>query len=232
MGLESANVLNAVEFAVILGVLPMPRTALRMIPAVILLALIVGFAAPAAHAETAKGYVFDDRDGDGQRGPGEDGIAGVYVSNSVEVVATNNDGYYELPVEGDTSLFVIKPTGWRTGVSEYNLPRFYYIHKPEGSPESKHPGLPATGPLPDYINFGLQRQEEPDEFRVIFFGDPQQSGDRRRGGGGGSEEVSTVFLHPRILFGQSLGTAAGRPAPDDSNSAAPAEQSLKRRAFP
>lgn len=151
----------------------MPRATLRMILAMTFLALIAGFAAPAAYAETAKGYVFNDRNGDGQRNSGEDGIAGVYVSNSVQVVATNDDGYYELPVEGDTSLFVIKPTGWRTGVSEYNLPRFYYIHKPDGSPESDPPGVPATGPLPAHIDFGLQRQEEPDEFRVIFFGDPQ-----------------------------------------------------------
>ena len=40
-------------------------------------------------------------------------------------------------------------TRWRTPLSEHNLPRFYYVHKPHGSPTLKHPGVAPTGPWPE-----------------------------------------------------------------------------------
>src|SRR5690606_33392668 len=58
-------------------------------------------------------------------------------------------------------------------VDENQLPRFYYIHKPAGSPSSKFPGVAPTGPAPASIDFPLVPQKETDPFHVIFFGDPQ-----------------------------------------------------------
>ena len=56
-------------------------------------------------------------------------------------------GTYELPVTDDTIIFVAKPRGWQTRIDEKNMPRFYYIHKPEGSPDDdyKFPGVEPTG---------------------------------------------------------------------------------------
>ena len=54
------------------------------------------------------------------------------------------------------------------------LPRFYYIHKPHGSPEGlKYAGIAPTGPLPASIDFPLTEQPEPDTFKALVFGDTQ-----------------------------------------------------------
>ncbi len=122
----------------------------------------------------ASGTVFDDRDGDGKRGDGEPGLPGIAVSNGREVVQTGADGHWELPYDDDTIFFVIKPRGWAPPVNDDQIPQFYYIHKPEGSPPYKrYLGVGPTGPLPTSIDFPLREQDEPDTFKAIFFGDPQ-----------------------------------------------------------
>jgi hypothetical protein len=138
-------------------------------------------AAPSpASAETADepklatGFVFDDANANGVRDEGEAGIPGVAVSNKREVVVTDTGGRWVLPVEGDdTAFFVIKPRGWMVPVSADQLPRFYYLHKPNGSPRLKFAGVPPTGPLPASIDFPLMRREEPEQLQVVLFGDPQ-----------------------------------------------------------
>jgi C terminal of Calcineurin-like phosphoesterase/N terminal of Calcineurin-like phosphoesterase/Calcineurin-like phosphoesterase len=122
----------------------------------------------------AVGVVYHDRDEDGARGASEPGLPGVAVSNGRELVRTDSEGRYRLPVDDDTILFVVKPSGWRTPVGPDRLPRFYYIHKPAGSaPGLRFPGVAPTGPLPDSVDFGLRPQAEPERFRVIAFGDTQ-----------------------------------------------------------
>lgn len=121
----------------------------------------------------AEGTVFYDRGGKGVRALGDRGIAGVSVSNGREVVQTDRDGRWRLPVTEDTVLFVIKPSGWKVPVGKDNLPHFYYVHKPGGSPDLKYRGLAPTGELPKSVDFGLQPQSEPNKFRMILFGDPQ-----------------------------------------------------------
>ncbi len=128
----------------------------------------------AAPAAGAVGIVFHDRNRNGIRDPGEEGLPDVRVSNQHEVVRTDAAGRWRLPVTDDTILFVIKPRGWMTPVDKHtHLPRFYYIHKPKGSPPLNCPGVEATGPLPSSIDFPLQPQNEPDRFQAILFGDPQ-----------------------------------------------------------
>ncbi|MFQ3669013.1 MAG: calcineurin-like phosphoesterase C-terminal domain-containing protein [Fimbriimonadaceae bacterium] len=121
----------------------------------------------------AEGVVFNDRNGNGVRDPGEPGIAGVCVSNGREVVRTDADGRWRLPIDNDTILFVIKPSGWAVPVDENQLPRFYYIHKPEGSPKFRYEGVSPTGPLPPSVDFALRPQRESHRFRMVMFGDPQ-----------------------------------------------------------
>lgn len=121
----------------------------------------------------AEGYVFHDRDGSGKRGTNDPGVAGVCVSNGREVVKTDRDGKWRLPVDEDTILFVVKPSGWRVPVDADGLPRAYYIHKPQGSPSYKYAGVAPTGPLPASVDFPLQPQRESAKFRMVLFGDPQ-----------------------------------------------------------
>ena len=122
----------------------------------------------------ASGYVFHDRNSNNKRDNKEPGIEGVAVSNGREVVVTDKDGYYALPVSEDTPIFVIKPQNWMTPVNEQNLPQFSYIHKPGGSPDQyRYRGVKPTGDLPGEINFPLYSRKESNEFRMLVFGDPQ-----------------------------------------------------------
>ncbi len=122
---------------------------------------------------TATGYVFHDRNGDQKKGDGEEGLPDIKVSNGRDIVKTDENGKYSLPVTDDSILFVIKPRNWMTPLNEHNLPKFYYIHKPKGSPDSRFPGVLPTGPLPQSIDFPLTPRAEPDQFKALFFGDTQ-----------------------------------------------------------
>lgn len=122
---------------------------------------------------TAKGIVFHDKNENRRRDAGEPGLPGIKVSNGREIVKTDDEGRYELPIDDDTTLFVIKPREWQVPLNENQLPRFYYLHKPKGSPDLKYKGVAPTGPLPESVDFPLSPQEEPDTFKAILFGDPQ-----------------------------------------------------------
>ncbi|TYP91991.1 N terminal of Calcineurin-like phosphoesterase [Fodinibius salinus] len=124
--------------------------------------------------DTAKGTVFVDSNGNGILDSGEKGMAKVPVSNGKEVVLTNENGEYSISIdENDAKVFVIKPSGYRLPVDERNRPQFYYLHKPEGSPELEFDGVSPTENLPDEINFPLLKADTKEEFRVLLFGDPQ-----------------------------------------------------------
>lgn len=121
----------------------------------------------------ATGVVYHDVNGNQTFDGGDRPLPGVRVSNGHEIVATDGRGRYELPVDDDTILFVVKPRGWKTPLNDHNLPQFYYIHKPHGSPPSKYAGVKPTGPLPESVDFPLTPQNEPQEFKAILFGDTQ-----------------------------------------------------------
>jgi len=136
----------------------------------------MGWTALAQGQETARGSVFDDASRDGVRDAGEAGIAGVCVSNGRDVVQTDAEGRWSLPVDDDTILFMVKPEDWMTPVNADQIPQFFYIHKPAGSPELDAKGVAPTGPLPSSIDFPLYKQDEPDEYSILLFGDPQARG--------------------------------------------------------
>jgi hypothetical protein len=127
------------------------------------------------HASVATGVVFEDRSGCGRRQGGDPGIAGVLVSNGRDVVKTDREGRYALPVDEETIVFVIKPTGYAVPLERGTmLPRFYYIHHPKGTPAHlglRYRGIEPSGPLPGSIDFPLTRAEEPDHFDVLLFSD-------------------------------------------------------------
>ena len=121
-----------------------------------------------------KGYVFEDTNRNGKKDKKEKGIAGVSVSNGTEVIATDPSGLYQLPVSNDNIIFISKPSGYQVPLNDQNLPRFYYIHKPGGSPSSfKYKGTAPTGLLPASVNFALLPSAEEDNYTSLIFGDPQ-----------------------------------------------------------
>lgn len=140
-----------------------------------LLAFVLTAAMPlSSPAETARGRVFHDQDRDGRLTPGEPGVAGVGVSNGVDVVETDAEGRYTLEIGEEGLIFVIKPSHWQVATDpRTHLPRHFYVHRPEGSPKSKYPGIAPTGPLPASIDFPLVAQDESAPFTVLCFGDTQ-----------------------------------------------------------
>src|SRR5271166_5684810 len=99
----------------------------------------------AAPAEAARGTVYD-----AESNPRR-GLPDVMVSNGQEVVKTDADGAWSLPVGAGESVFVIKPAGWALPLDPAtNLPRFAYVHAPKGSPDLgfRYAGLAPTGALP------------------------------------------------------------------------------------
>lgn len=156
--------------------MPRPHQFLRLLAVVPLFFALWQWSAVEAERPadaTARGRVFHDRNGDGAFDDGDRPLAGIRVSNGLDIVTTSKSGLYELPVDRDSIVFVIKPSGYRTPISEHQLPRFYYIHKPDGSPELKYPGVSPTGKLPESIDFPLYEQREPEQFKALLFGDPQ-----------------------------------------------------------
>jgi C terminal of Calcineurin-like phosphoesterase/N terminal of Calcineurin-like phosphoesterase/Calcineurin-like phosphoesterase len=100
----------------------------------------------------------------------------VLVSNGRDAVRTDAAGRYALPIDDETIIFVIKPTGYAVPTDEDMLPRFYYIYQPAGTPQSlnlRYRGIDPTGTLPDSVDFPLKRSDEPQKFDVIVFADPQ-----------------------------------------------------------
>jgi hypothetical protein len=121
----------------------------------------------------ASGVVFNDLNSDGTKSAQEPGLPGVRVSNGTQITTTDKNGNWSLPFSGDCEFFVLKPTDWSVPVDYLQIPRYYYTHRPKGSRKSRYPGVSATGPLPNRINFPLRHKREPRDFEAIFFGDPQ-----------------------------------------------------------
>ncbi|MCB0159916.1 MAG: calcineurin-like phosphoesterase family protein [Caldilineaceae bacterium] len=129
-------------------------------------------------ADTVSGVVFDDANLNGLFDTGEAGVADVPVSNGLDVVLTDADGRYTLPMLADTVYFITKPPGFMVPVDEDNLPQFYYVHYPQGSPDSiqEFRGIAPTGELPSSLDFPLQRLDEAAvdaPFTVLAIGDAQ-----------------------------------------------------------
>src|SRR5690606_3975295 len=146
------------------------------------------------NAQTARGYVYEDTNQNYTKDQNEKGISGVAVSNGVDVVQTDKNGYYELPVGEDNIIFVIKPTHYRFQVNEFQQPQFYYIHKPKGSPKMDFTGVKPTGPLPASIDFGLIHEPEDEDYDSVVFGDPQVY------------TLEQVYFFPKGIISELVGT--------------------------
>ncbi|GHA31413.1 hypothetical protein GCM10007103_11300 [Salinimicrobium marinum] len=176
---------------------------------------------------TATGYVFEDSNQNGKRDRRENGLSDVAVTNGHEVVLTDASGKYELPVGEDNIISVIKPSGYSIRTNKDNLPQFFYIHKPNGSPKAKFKGVAPTGHLPKSIDFALIPLEETEEFTALIFGDPQPY-TREEVDFFSKGIVSEVEGIENVSFGLSLGDLVG----NDLSLFNPYIQAVKRVGIP
>lgn len=123
--------------------------------------------------DKVEGYVYNDLNQNNKKEKTEQGISNVAVSNGEQVVLTDSNGKYELPLGIDNVISVIKPTGYQVAVDKNNLPKFFYNYKPKGSPQLKFKGVSPTGKLPKSVDFALIKKDESNDFTTLVFGDPQ-----------------------------------------------------------
>ena len=116
--------------------------------------------------ETLTGQVFDDVNQNSKLDGDEQGVAGVAVSNGVDVVQTDGEGRYELPVRDNMTVSITQPAGWQVPVDEDKVAQFSYNHLPEGSGDLKYGGIEPTGDTPKAVNFPMvesQASAEPEQ---------------------------------------------------------------------
>lgn len=146
----------------------------RLAAGILILLVTVG-----AQAQTARGVVFEDGNRNGLRDAGERGLPGVRVSNGQDVVVTDTEGRYQIEAFDESVIFITKPAGYATPVNAHNIPQFYYVHAPAGSPPGlRYRGVEPTGPLPASIDFPLIERPEQEDFEAILFSDPQPQTER------------------------------------------------------
>ena len=110
-------------------------------------------------AADRSGVVFLDRNGNGRRDPGERGVAGVAVSDQVQVVVSGPDGSFRMAGSGGLGLvFVSVPTGYQVVGSFWK---------------------PVTGADPAPIDFPLRKVPAPTEFLFVHASDTHISPESR-----------------------------------------------------
>ncbi|MGQ8337371.1 calcineurin-like phosphoesterase C-terminal domain-containing protein [Sunxiuqinia sp. A32] len=174
-----------------------------------------------------KGVVFEDLNQNSTQDRKEKGIAGVAVSNGVDVVQTDDNGEYQLKVSNDQIIFVIKPSDYQIPVNEFKLPQFYYIHKPGGSPELKYEGTQGTGKLPRNVDFALYSDSSQDQFKMLVFGDPQPYS-KKEVDFFAKGIVSELEGVEGVSFGLSMGDLVG----DNLNLFQPYKEAVQRIGIP
>ncbi|WP_115572909.1 calcineurin-like phosphoesterase C-terminal domain-containing protein [Xanthomonas campestris] len=139
--------------------------------------LALGLLAGTAHARdvVVDGVVFEERDGTPGQGRDEPGLADVIVSNGQQLVRTDAQGRYRLPVREGQTVFVIKP-GDRSFVPDADgLPGFWRHYAPKGSPKRKYSGIAATGTNTRNWDFALTPRvtAQASGFQMLVFADSQ-----------------------------------------------------------
>lgn len=169
-----------------------------------LLAIALAASAPAHALAPAcnAGTVFEDRDGDGQRGPGDRPLAGVLVSDGRRLARTDETGGWSLPLDSDHTVFVVKPAGFAFPAGADGLPVFWRHVQRAPGPALRFGGIAPAAPA--CRDFALRRAQSPAgaPLRVLVFGDPQP----RTG--------KDVGYYERDIVAPLAAAAAGQPAAD------------------
>lgn len=84
-----------------------------------MLFILAVFCSLSASAIPITGYVFHDKNSNGIKDTGEEGIKGVAISDQVDVVQTNANGLYQLDAKGYGFVFMSVPDRYKANKSYY-----------------------------------------------------------------------------------------------------------------
>ena len=150
------------------------------------------------------GSVFEDRNGNGWQDGGEPGVAGVKVSDGVELVVTDVRGNYHLPVIDGRSSFVIKPAGYAVPTRGNGLPDYWLNVQRFPGPALKYGGMRVE--FPGCRNYALKKAEPATRraagLEVLLFADPQ------------TKSMSDVGYYGRDIVQSVLDDLVGQGAAD------------------
>lgn len=168
---------------------------------ILCLMLLASLPSAARVAGCNAGVVFEDLDGDGRRDRNEPALAGVLVSDGQRLVRTGADGRWSLPIDGDHTVFVIKPAGFAFPTGADGLPVFWRHVQPRTGPSLRFGGIPAARPR--CHDFALRRARPSDDtLEVLVFADPQP------------KTARDVGYYGRDIVGPLARAANGGPAAD------------------
>ncbi|WP_355608821.1 calcineurin-like phosphoesterase family protein [Xanthomonas cannabis] len=121
------------------------------------------------------GTVYEERDGRAGRSADEPGLAGIAVSNGEQIVRTDAQGRYRLPVRDGQTVFVIKPGDRRFVPAADGLPGFWRHYAPLGSVTHKYQGITSTGSSTQGWDFALTPRADAggNGFDMLVFADSQ-----------------------------------------------------------
>lgn len=118
------------------------------------------------------GIVYLDTNGNGERDPGEAGVAGVKLSNGRDLVLTDADGIYRISVRPGDTVFAVKPAGYAFNKRADGLPAFWQHYFPAASPALKYGGIAVDDRLA--MDVALRAKAVPEgDLEVFLLADPQ-----------------------------------------------------------
>ena len=124
-------------------------------------------------AKPLSGVVFDDRNGDGRRQSGEPGLPGVALSDGRALVVTDAAGRYRIDPAPGSTVFVIKPAGWRLPGDDPARPGAWRHVPPRARIAPKYGGIRGASWSPAF-DIGLRRAPAAaGPLSVRVFADPQ-----------------------------------------------------------
>jgi hypothetical protein len=142
------------------------------------------------------GSVFNDSNRNGLRDPGEKGIAGVAVSNGVDVALTDSRGDWTLPLGKGKDLFVIKPPAYQVPLDPDRIPLHF---RPDF--RGNHSGGDQGQQKP--VHFPLTEDIYRERFSALIFSDTQARGLREVNFI--NHDIVAECIGTDAVFGLSLG---------------------------
>ncbi len=145
---------------------------------VVMLFILLYSAMGFSQEKIVKGVVFEDTNKNRLFEPDEPLLEDIPVSSMSEIVLTNKDGSFELPVAKRDIIFVIKPSKYHFHLRNNYVPDFFHLIYPDGSPDFlNYPGVESAS-IPDTLYFPLLPSEPDDNILVNMTADPQMPRER------------------------------------------------------